>query len=130
MVSPIENTRRTYGTQGCHTLDVCKTFTDLELAPGVIVYIFPYFYTFHSTLTYVHVGLIHQMNQMLLEGQDFDNLNASAFWSCTLEEMAILCHYKLYYHQAHVKSSVSHPPESIIVHIALIPLLPQSTSGH
>ena len=68
---------------------------------------------------------------MLPEGQDFvslDNLNASAFQSHTLEEMkAILCHNKLYYHQAHTKSSVSHPPESIIVCIALIPLLPQSS---
>ncbi|ELR10862.1 uncharacterized protein ACA1_180950, partial [Acanthamoeba castellanii str. Neff] len=64
------------------------TFTNLLAAPGII-------------------DLIHQLNQMMPEGQDFvslDNLNSKAFWSMTPEDMrAVLHHYKLYYNKAPVK---------------------------
>ncbi|ELR23031.1 uncharacterized protein ACA1_360470 [Acanthamoeba castellanii str. Neff] len=57
--------------------------------------------------------LIHQLNQMMPEGQDFvslNNLNSKAFQSMTPDDMkAALRHYKLFYNKAPAKSMPSFP---------------------
>ncbi len=105
-------------------------FSHLVRAPGVMEYV-PLHHTQQILHTNLSVGnrLIHELNQMMPEGQDFitlNNLNVSAFHKLDPEDMkAVLRHYKLYHQRSPSKST---PTTTSMVYLIFICQQPQCTS--